>query len=380
LGKSKAKKEHGRMRAFFENKDVWVFIKVAILLVGLIQVVPIMLWVERRGSALMQNRLGPNRLGPLGLFQALADVIKFFWKEDGVPGHVNKPFYLLAPLLALIPAFMTFAVIPVAQPITIAGTVFSFQVADLDMGLVYTVAIASLGVYSIIIAGWSSHSIYALMGSLRSSSQMISYELSMGLSLLGIVMVFGSVNLSEIASAQGQPLFQWGSWSIPKWGILLQPIGFVIFLTTAFAETNRLPFDLPEGESELIAGYHIEYGAMKFAMFMMAEYLNMTTACGLISTLYFGGWQLFPGWGSALTSLSHFLNLSSLGEVFLIAAGQFACFMIKLCFFMWFFVWVRWTLPRFRYDQLMELGWKTLLPLSIANLCLTAGMIALGWI
>ena len=361
------------------------FGKAVFLTVVLLQVVPIMVWVERRGSALMQNRLGPNRCGPLGLFQSLADVVKFFWKEDPVPGHVLPFYYVLAPLLALVPAFMTFAVIPFAGSLEIMGHTLQFQVADLNVGILYSFAIASLGVYGIMMAGWASNNKYALLGSLRSASQMISYELSMSLSVVGLILTSSSLKVGDMVRAQGQWLTHVGPWSlpsfvhIPRWGVVIQPLGFVIFLVAAFAETNRLPFDLPEGESEIVAGYHIEYGSMKFAMFFMAEYLNMTTASGLIASLYFGGWQLLPGLETVLgwlqTSVTDRLLQQGLRVLF-----EFASFGAKLCFFMWLFVWVRWTLPRFRYDQLMDLGWKVMLPLSLANVAGTALCIYGGWI
>ena len=366
----------------------WVALgaKSAFLLIVLLHIVPIMVWVERRGSALMQNRLGPNRVGPLGLLQSLADVVKFLWKEDPVPGHVAGFYYVLAPLVSLVPAFMTFAVIPFASSILIDGRLVQFQVADLNVGLLYILSIASLGVYGVIMAGWASNNKYAMLGSLRSTSQMISYELSMGLSLIGIIMVFSSVKLGDIALMQGQAITHIGplllpEWlKIPKWGIFLQPLGFLIFLVAAFAETNRLPFDLPEGESELVAGYHLEYGAMKFAMFMMAEYLNMTTASGLMATLYFGGWQLIPGMGHLLHAVQNIFQMGDMAAQWTRVAFELASFGMKLSFFMWFFVWVRWTLPRFRYDQLMDLGWKVMLPLSLLNILGTGVFIYYGWI
>jgi NADH-quinone oxidoreductase subunit H len=336
---------------------------------------PIMAWVERRGSALIQNRLGPNRIGPFGLLQSLCDGIKFIFKEDPVPGHVNAFYYVLAPIVSVIPAFMTMAVIPFAAPIVVnGGETFNFQIADLNVGVLYIFAIASLGVFSIVMAGWASNNKYALLGSLRSSSQMISYELSMGLSIIGIIMVFQSVYLNDICMGQ-TALMHLGPITLPKWGIFIQPLGFLIFTTAAFAETNRLPFDLPEGESEIVAGYHLEYGSMKFALFQMAEYSNMTTASALISALYFGGWHL-PG-------MHHLLALLPLQGDALQWAGagiQFVTFMLKIVFFMWFFVWVRWTIPRFRYDQLMDLGWKVMLPLSLFNIFVTGLMIYMGWI
>ncbi len=360
--------------------------KTALLVVVLLQVVPIMVWVERRGSALMQNRLGPNRCGPLGLLQSLADVVKFLWKEDPVPGHVEPFYYVLAPLVSVVPAFMTFAVIPVASSIQLGGRVLQFQVADLNVGLLYVFSIASLGVYGIIMAGWASNNKYTMLGSLRSSSQMISYELSMGLSVIGIIMTFSSVKLGDIARQQGElithvgPLILPEFLQLPKWGIFVQPLGFLIFLVAVFAETNRLPFDLPEGESEIVAGYHLEYGAMKFALFMMAEYLNMTTASGLLATLYFGGWQLLPGMAWILGALQGAFGLTGLSAEWLRVLFEATSFSIKVGCFMWLFVWVRWTLPRFRYDQLMDLGWKVMLPLALGNIFITAILTYYGWV
>jgi NADH-quinone oxidoreductase subunit H len=360
--------------------------KSAFLVVILLQVVPIMAWVERRGSALMQNRLGPNRVGPLGLFQSIADAIKFIWKEDPIPGHVEPFYYVLAPLVSVVPAFMTFGVIPFASSITLDGRVIQFQVADLNVGLLYVFSVASLGVYGIIMAGWASNNKYTMLGSLRSSSQMISYELSMGLSVIGIILAFSSLKLGDIAIQQGQLITHFGplalpDWlHIPRWGVFIQPIGFLVFLVAAFAETNRLPFDLPEGESEIVAGYHLEYGSMKFAMFMMAEYLNMFTASGLITALYFGGWQLLPGMSSILGLLQSQLGLAGMAAEWTRVVFELASFSIKVGFFMWFFVWVRWTLPRFRYDQLMDLGWKVMFPLAMANILLTGTFAYYGWI
>ncbi len=351
----------------------WVILaaKIAGVVLVLLHVVPVMVWVERRGSALMQNRLGPNRVGPLGLLQSLVDVIKLLWKEDSIPGHVDAFYYVLAPFITVIPAFMTFAVIPFASQLTWNGHLISFQIADLNVGLLYIFSIASLGVYGIIMAGWSSNNKYALLGSMRSSSQMISYELSMGLSVVGMIMIFSSVSLGDIARLQGETLFHFWIFDIPKWGIFIQPLGFLIFITAVFAETNRLPFDLPEGESEIVAGYHLEYGSMKFALFFMAEYLNMTTGAGLLTTLYFGGWQMLPGMHFALDAL----NLQGMTYECVRVFLELTSFIIKVGFFMWLFVWVRWTLPRFRYDQLMDLGWKVMLPLSLVNIFITGLLI-----
>jgi NADH-quinone oxidoreductase subunit H len=232
-------------------------------------------------------------------------------------------------------------------------------------------AIVSLGIYGIMMGGWSANNKYSMLGALRSSSQMISYELSMGISLVAMLMVYSTVNLNEMAMWQGETLFTLGGIAIPKWGFLIQPIAFLIFLTSTYAETNRLPFDLPEGESEIVAGYHLEFGSMKFASFMLAEYSNMFTASGLTATLFFGGWQLLPGMGWGLEAL----NLSGMAYEWARVGFQATAFLIKVIFFMWLFVWVRWTLPRFRYDQVMDLGWKILLPLSLANLGATALLI-----
>ncbi len=356
-------------------------IKIALVVFVMLNVVPLMVWIERRGSALMQNRLGPNRVGPFGIFQSLADVVKFIAKEDFVPAHVEKFYFLLAPLILLAPAFMTFAVVPFGGDITINGRIVHLQIADLNVGILYIFSIASLGVYGIIMAGWASNNKYSLLGSLRSSAQMISYELSLGLSIIGILMACGSLNLREIVVAQSNPWNILGFFSIPQWGVFIQPIGFLVFLTCVYAETNRLPFDLPEGESEIVAGYHTEYGSMKFALFFMAEYMNMVTASAMVVTLFFGGYLLLPGMSYLIAPLSNLLthtpfvsglsNLQDWAKLLL----EVASFTIKVCFFMWLFVWVRWTLPRFRYDQLMNLGWKVMLPLSLANIVVTGFLI-----
>lgn len=353
-----------------------MFVKIAIVLMGLLLTVPIMLFVERRGSALMQNRLGPNRMGPFGLFQAACDVIKFLFKEDRAPGHVKKGYYSLAPWIAVIPAFMTFAVIPFAGSLTIQGTEIFFQVANLDVGVLYCFSIASLGVYGIIMAGWSSNNKYSLLGSIRSSAQMISYELTLGLSIVGLMMIFQSMKLGDIAAAQGEVLFTFAGISVPKWGIFLQPVGFILFIVSIFAETNRLPFDLPEGESELIAGYHLEYGSMRFALFMMAEFVNMAVASGLITTLFFGGWQLLPGFKFLIEIVMSTGLIPNEGLVLVLFQGL--SFVIKVAFFMWFFVWVRWTIPRFRFDQLMNFGWRVLFPLGLLNVLVTGILIYKG--
>ena len=349
--------------------------KLLLVVAMLMSVAPVMNWVERRGAALIQNRLGPNRIGPLGMFQAIPDAIKFLFKEDPIPGHVNPFYYFIAPAVVLIPALMTFAVIPFGAPITIDGILIKMQAADLNVGFLYIFAIASLGVYGIIMGGWASNNKFALLGSMRSSSQMISYELSMGLSVIGLVMAFSTVQLNDMVVAQTQPLWHLGPIAIPKWGVFIQPLGFLIFLVSIFAETNRLPFDLPEGEPEIV-GFHVEYGSMKFATFMMAEYMNMATGSALISTLYFGGYQMLPGMGALL----NVTGVSGMALTIWTLVFQIISISIKIAFFMWFFVWVRWTLPRFRYDQLMNLGWKALFPISLLNIFITGVMIYYGWI
>lgn len=360
------------------NDVIMTLIKIGVVLGVLINVVPIMVWVERRGSALMQNRLGPNRVGPWGLLQSAADALKFIFKEDRTWGHVKPFYYHLAPIVSVVPAFMTVAVMPFAAPIVLDGAPLSFQIADLDIGFLYIFSISSLSVYGIIMAGWASNSKYALFGSLRSTAQMVSYELTLGLSVVGIVMAFSSLKLGEIAAAQGATLLHLGPLAIPKWGIFIQPLGFILFMTAAFAETNRLPFDLPEGESEIVAGYHLEYGAMKFALFMMAEYLHMTTASMMLSTLYFGGYQMLPGMPWLLEALTTHMGWAGLAAEWVRVAFQVTAFSLKVGFFLWFFVWVRWTLPRFRYDQLMSLGWKVMLPLSLINIFVTGLLIYYG--
>ncbi len=362
----------------------WIsmLLKIGIVCFAFVNIVPIMVWVERRGSAFMQNRTGPNRVGPLGLFQSLADVVKFIFKEDLVPDHVEKFYFLLAPALSVIVAFMTFAVVPFAGQLQIGDRIVNMQLTNLNVGVLYVLSIASMGVYGIILAGWSSRNKYAMLGGLRSSAQMISYELPLGISILGILMVFESLSPAEIVAGQSQ------LWLGPvhKWGIFIQPLGFLIFLTSIYAETNRLPFDLPEGESELVAGFHLEYGSMKFALFFMAEYMNMLVGSAMVTTLFLGGFDFWP-LGFAVEPLANHvfmpliaavpalsvLNALNVATVVL----QLAAFVGKVSFLMWLFVWVRWTLPRFRYDQLMDLGWKVMLPLSLANVVITALLIYL---
>lgn len=310
-------------------------------------------YAERKIAAFIQDRIGPNRVGPFGLLQPFADVFKLFFKEDIVPRAADSFFHRLAPIISLGVAISVYAVIPFAHYIEIDGTRYYLGIApNVNIGFLFILAMTSVGVYGITLAGWSSNNKYSLLGGLRSSAQMISYELSMGLSLIGVVLVAGSFSLNDIVLKQSGFM----------WNIFLQPLGFIIFLVSSFAETNRAPFDLPEAEPELVGGFNTEYSGMKFGMFFLAEYANMATAAAFISLLYFGGWQLpFP---------AEWLDLQE-GSIGL-AIAQFLVFLIKIAFFVFFFIWVRWSIPRFRYDQLMRLGWKVLLPLSILNVILTS--------
>jgi NADH-quinone oxidoreductase subunit H len=309
---------------------------------------------ERRVSAFIQNRIGPNRVGYKGLLQPFIDVIKLLTKEDIVPANANKFVHSLAPGISIFVALSTFAVIPFGDKIVIGGQEIKLQIADVSIGILYILALLSLGVYGITLSGWSSNSKYSLLGGLRSSAQMISYELSMGLAVLGVVLINGSFRLDTVVQNQ----YGW------QWNILLQPIGFLTFLVASFAETNRTPFDLPEAEQELVGGYHTEYSSMKFAMFFMAEYAAVIVSSAVITTLYLGGWQ-FP-----------YLQTFGLPAM-AVSIIQMLTFSIKVVFMVFFFIWVRWTIPRFRYDQLMNIGWKVMLPLALANLIITALFMAL---
>jgi len=309
---------------------------------------------ERRVSAFLQDRYGPNRVGPGGLLQPFADALNFLLKEEIIPTEADRPIYLLAPAMILVPALVTFAVIPFGKPLLLRHEVIPLQIADVNIGILYIFAIASLGVYGIVLGAWSSNSKYPLLGGLRSAAQMLSYEIALGLSVMGVLMMVGSLRLSEVVTYQTT-----GRWAgfLPRWTIFVQPVAFLVFLAAAFAETNRLPFDLTEAEQELVGGYHTEYSSMKFAMYFMAEYGNMFTASALAVTLFFGGWD-FP-----------FVNEEALGLVGVVLSV--VAFAMKVGLFLFFYLWVRWTLPRFRYDQLMRIGWKVLVPVGLANLVVT---------
>jgi NADH-quinone oxidoreductase subunit H len=307
---------------------------------------------ERKISAWIQDRHGPNRVGK-GWLQPAADGLKNFMKEETMPAGVNKPLFVLAPILSFIPALTAWCVIPFGAPIATRWGRVDLVVADLPVGFLFILAITSLGVYGIVLAGWSSNNKYALLGGLRSSAQMVSYEISMGMSTIPVLLLAGNVSLNSIINQQA-----WGGWNVVN-----LTVAFFIFMVAAFAETNRLPFDLPEAESELIAGYHTEYSAMKFSLFFIAEYASMVTASALMATLFFGGWDVPFTAHDNIGPYSGWLSLLSIG-----------IFLAKILFFLFFFMWIRWTLPRFRYDQLMSLGWKFMLPLALVYIVLIAAI------
>jgi len=329
------------MAALWANPDFqsvfWAFVKGFIILNVMLGVVSYMIYAERKVAGHMQARTGPNRVGPLGLMQPVADILKLFFKEEFIPDGANKVIFHIAPMLAVIPALVVFSVIPYsASP--------ALRVTDINVGLLLFLAMSSVGVYAVTLGGWSSNNKYALLGGLRSSAQMISYELAMGLSTIGVLLLAGSLSLVQIVEAQSR-----------VWFVVFQPVAFVIFMITALAETNRAPFDLPEAEAELVAGFHTEYSSMKWGLFFLGEYMNMIVICSIAVTLFLGGWN----------------------GPFLPDSLKFVWFFLKLGALLFFFMWVRWTFPRLRYDQLMALGWKVLLPVSILNVLITA--IVLYW-
>ena len=333
-------------------------VKILLALFVLLTAVAYTVWLERKVVGHIQNRWGPTRVGPFGLLQPMADGVKFLFKEDLTPPHVYKPLYIAAPMIAVIFALTSIAVIPFGDWLDIGPVSTMLQISDVNIGLLIVLGVTSLGVYGIALSGWSSNSKYSLLGGLRASAQMVSYEIALGLSLVGVIILSGSLSLREIVDAQGGHF--WGF--IPKWNIFYggQIVAFFIYLMAAYAETNRIPFDLPEAETELVAGYHTEYSAMKFAMFFMAEYANMITVACIASLLFLGGWHGPLG-----------------GPPWLQALLQIFWFMARVFVFLFVYIWVRGTLPRFRYDQLMAFGWKFLLPLAIANLVITALVVAL---
>jgi NADH-quinone oxidoreductase subunit H len=343
------------------NFIIFSAVKIAVV-IGVVQgMVAYAVLAERKISAWIQDRVGPNRTAPpfvkfipivgpflirLGIFQPLADGLKFMFKEDFTPAGVRKIYFFLAPAIAVIPAMLTVAVIPFGSTMGAQKMV----IADLNVGILYTFGIVSLGVYGIVLAGYAANSKYPFLGGIRSSAQMISYEISMSLSVIPVLLIVGNLNLGQIINWQTQH----------GWLIIYAPVAFIIFLVASFAETNRLPFDLPEAETELVAGYHTEYGSMKFALFFLGEYSNMIASAAMMVTLFFGGWTL-PFWG-----LDHAAGTLAGG------IAHILIFLIKMCAFLVLFIWVRWMFPRFRYDQLMDLGWRRFLPLALVNILVTA--------
>ena len=421
------------------NEFLWALSKIGFMLVLILGLLPPMIWAERKGAAYMQDRIGPNRASIGGVFRLaglvhpIADVIKLVFKEDVIPAGVNRVFFHIAPFLVMAVALSTFAVIPFGDALYLGDLVIPLQVADLNVGVLYILAMTSLSVYGVVLAGWASNNKYSFLGGIRSTAQMISYEINMGLAIMSLILATGTVRMGEMVQAQGELLFGF----LPAWGVVIQPLGFIIFIVALFAEVNRTPFDMPESESELVAGYHIEYSSLKFALFYMAEYANMIVGAAITATLFFGGWQvpwlttdILRGNAGALMTgsiaLGVVLNLLfaaaawrhyerfrgrlgdrreaeplvlaiiflgmavgaglylTIGRPWLIGdaaaahyatATQVGAFVLKTIFFAWLFIWVRWTLPRFRYDQLMRLGWKIILPLALLNFFVTAAVV-----
>ena len=369
---------------------------VFILLVAVAGLVPVITWIERKQSAVMQDRIGANRadiagITILGLFHPIADVLKLFTKEDMVPHGANRALHLLAPMLAVVPAIIAFAVIPYGGVYHFGDTTIELVAANVDWGLLYIFAIGSIAAYGAVLGGWSSFNNWSMLGSLRASAQMISYEVTMGLSVVGVFMVFQTLRLTDMAIAQdttfrafgflevlfGISVPAWLDWArLPNWGIFLQPLGFVMFLTAIMAENKRPPFDLPEGESEVVAGYHLEYSGMRFGLFYMSEFIEIVVIAGVVTTLFLGGWSV--------PYLSQAAIIGGVASVFgtgfatgLCMLIHFLVFMAKVVAMIWLQMALRWTLPRFRYDQVMDLCWKILLPLSIANVFVTGLVIML---
>ena len=349
------------MTFFLVASIIKILVVFTVIMVG----VALLTLAERRICAWMQDRLGPNRVGPQGLLQPAADGLKNLLKEETLPAQADKLLFLLAPTMSFVPALLTFAVIPFATPLPTPWGDVDMVVANLPIGFLYILAFGSLGVYGIVLAGWSSNNKYSLLGGMRASAQMISYEIAMGMSTVAVLLLSGNVTLTDVVARQAPSLFTWNVFPLS--------LAYFVFIVAAFAETNRLPFDLPEAEGELIAGYHTEYSAMKFSMFYIAEYSNMVTASALMTTLFFGGWDIpLTSWDNT-PPWTVWKTLATL-----------AVFSLKVGFFLFLYIWVRWTLPRFRYDQLMALGWKVMLPFALAYLTVIATAIwllheGLGW-
>lgn len=309
-------------------------------------------YAERKIAAFLQDRVGPDRAGPFGLLQPLADGVKMFMKEEIIPTNADKVLFILGPSIMMMTACMTGVVIPWGNSLMINGTEYPVQITDINIGILYVFGVVSIGVYGIMIGGWASNNKYSLMGAIRASSQMISYELAMGLSIIALIMTTGTLSVREIVEQQ-QGF---------NWNVFAQPLGFLLFIICAFAECNRTPFDLPECETELVGGYHTEYSSMKLGFYLFAEYINMFISSAIISSLYFGGYN-FP-----------FIDQLGLSHNMLTMVGTLI-FFGKIFFFIFFFMWIRWTIPRFRYDQLMHLGWRIMIPLALVNILLTAGVV-----
>ena len=350
------------------------FVKIAFFISCVLTLTSLLTWQERKQSAVMQDRLGGNRASILGirafgLFHILSDALKMFFKEDYVPPGGDKLLHTMAPFISLFCALMAFAAIPFGDAIDIFGYHIELQILPVNVSLLFVFAMMSLAVFGTFLAGFSSNNKYAFLGGLRASNQMISYEIAMGATLVGVLMIFGTLDLAQVVRGQGELLWGW----LPMWGIFLQPVGFLLFVTAGMAETKRVPFDLPEGESEIV-GYFTEYSSMKFGAFFMTDFVETILISALIATLFFGGWQVpylqsdgfhFPGGASfALSTV-------------LVTLIQIAALAIKVVFFNWFLLVIRWTLPRFRYDQLMRLGWKFMLPIAVLNIFVTALILVL---
>jgi NADH-quinone oxidoreductase subunit H len=333
------------------------FLLIVAVIMGSLVIAMYTTYGERKVAAIIQDRRGPNRAGPFGLFQPLADGLKLFFKEEIIPLSSNKLLFILGPCMAMITAMMTGAVIPWGNKLEIFGRVVDLQIADVNIGILYVFGVVSMGVYGIMIGGWASNNKFSLIAAVRGASQIISYELAMGLSLIALLMLSGSLSMKTIVEQQT---------SSGVWNVIYQPLGFLIFLVCSFAETNRTPFDLPEAENELNFGYHQEYSSMKLGFYLFAEYINMFISSAIMATLFFGGYDI------------PFLNEAKLAESWgtnLVTAMGSVALILKVVFFLFFFMWVRWTIPRFRYDQLMNLGWKKLIPLALANMMLTGAVI-----
>jgi NADH-quinone oxidoreductase subunit H len=356
---------------------IWALVamslKVTGMFTGLMLVVAYTTLAERRVSAWIQDRHGPNRVGPFGLLQPIADGLKSILKEETVPATASKLFFVLAPMLVLVPALVTFAVIPIAAPLPTPAGVVDMIIADVPIGILYVLAFSSLAVYGVVLGGWASNNKYAFLGALRASAQMVSYEVALGLSLITVLMMAGNVTLTEIV---------WQQQQLGMWFAFPLSLAFILFVISAFAETNRLPFDMAEAESELITGYHTEYSAMKFSAFMIGEFGHMATASALMATLFLGGWDLPGTWDNAFWYDGRLIKgFAADGSVLLASPAlwktlvTFAGFAAKTGFFLLLFIWVRWTLPRFRYDQVMALGWKVMLPTALAYVMLMGATI-----